>query len=191
VNKTTIQSTPYGPVVIIWRMVGRVARIVRVLLSNSAASATERVSETYPDAHESSGEAIASVASGIRGLLEGEPIDLSLEVADLAQCREFQRRVLQAEHAIPRGGVSTYKLIALHLGVPGGARAVGHALANNPFPLIVPCHRAIRSDHGLGGYQGGVDMKRSLLSQEGIVLDDSGRVRCARFHYEMAEGSAK
>jgi len=69
------------------------------------------------------------------------------------------------------------------MGVPGDARAVGNALATNPFPLIVPCHRAIRSDCGLGGYQGGLDMKRSLLSKEGIAFDDSGRVQCSRFYY--------
>ena len=79
--------------------------------------------------------------------------------------------------------VSTYKLIASHLGIHNGARAVGNALANNPFPLIVPCHRAIRSDYDLSGYQGGIGMKRSLLTKEGIVFDDSGRVRCSCFHY--------
>ena len=61
---------------------------------------------------------------------------------------------------------------------------MGNALANNPFPLIVPCHRAIRSDRHLGGYQGGVKMKRALLEKEGIPFDDAGRVACAQFHYE-------
>ena len=68
----------------------------------------------------------------------------------------FQESVLRAEATeIPRGRVSTYKLIAEHVGTHNGARAVGTALARNPFPLIVPCHRAIRSDRRLGGYQGG------------------------------------
>jgi len=182
-NKTTIQFTPYGPAVIIWSVFDIGAKIARVLLSDPAASALERVSELYPVAHESSCEEIDSVASGIRRLLEGEPIDFCLDITDLGICGEFQQRVLRAEHAIPRGRVSTYKLIAAHLGVPGGARAIGNALANNPFPIIVPCHRAIRSDYGLGGYQGGLDMKRSLLSKEGIVFDDSGRVQCSHFHY--------
>lgn len=117
-------------------------------------------------------------------LLEGASIDFSLDIADLDLCGEFQQRVLRAEHAIPRGAVSTYKLIAAHLGVPDGARAVGNALAQNPFPLIVPCHRAIRSDRKLGGYQGGLEMKRALLAKEGITFDGSGRVQCSRFHYE-------
>ena len=182
-NKTTIQSTPYGPVAIIWRVSGSCAKIVRVLLSNPAASATEIASALYPDAHETSCEDIDTASSAICRFFEGEPVDFDLDVADLGACGEFQQRVLRVEHAIPRGRVSTYKLIAAHLGVPGGARAVGNALANNPFPVIVPCHRAIRSDCGLGGYQGGLDMKRSLLNKEGIAFDRYGRVKCSRFHY--------
>ncbi|MFW6052689.1 MAG: methylated-DNA--[protein]-cysteine S-methyltransferase [Desulfosalsimonas sp.] len=129
---------------------------------------------------------IRKVFSGVAPALyprEGEPIDFGLDVAGLGVCAEFQQRVLRAEHAIPRGCISTYKHIAARLGAPEGARAVGNALANNPFPLIVPCHRAVRSDRGLGGYQGGADMKRSLLSKEGIDFDSSGRVKCSRFYY--------
>ena len=72
----------------------------------------------------------------------------------------------------------------MYLGKSNGARAVGNALANNPFPLIVPCHRAIRSDRHLGGYQGGLEMKRALLETEGIAFDKAGRVKCPLFHYK-------
>ena len=182
-NKTTIHSTPYGPVVIIWKGSGSNARIIRVLLSNPTASAIKRTSSFYPDVDESSCREIDTVASNIRRFLKGEPVQFDLDVADIGACGTFQQRVLRAEYAIPRGHVSTYKLIAAHLGVPGGARAVGNALANNPFPLIVPCHRAVRSDGRTGGFQGGPDMKRSLLSKEGILFDDSGRVKSSVFHY--------
>jgi len=182
-KKTTIQSSPYGPVVITWSVFDTGAKVVRVLLSNPSNSALKRVSALYPLAHESSCDEIDSVASGISRFLVGEPIDFSLDLTKLGICREFQQRVLLAEHAIPRGRVSTYKLIAAHLGIPTGARAVGNALANNPFPLIVPCHRAIRSDRHLGGYQGGLYMKRTLLIKEGIDFDESGRVQCSRFYY--------
>jgi methylated-DNA-[protein]-cysteine S-methyltransferase len=91
---------------------------------------------------------------------------------------------LRAEHGIPRGSVSTYQLIAAHLGRPKGGRAVGNALANNPFPIIIPCHRAFRSDRSLGGYQGGLAMKRALLEKEGIGFDRTGRVQAMRWHYE-------
>jgi methylated-DNA-[protein]-cysteine S-methyltransferase len=72
--------------------------------------------------------------------------------------------------------MSTYQRIAGHLGNPQAARAVGTALAHNPFPIIVPCHRAIRSDGTLGGFQGGMEMKRILLEMEGVPVDGSGRV---------------
>ncbi len=183
-NKKVISFTHHGPAVIIWNTVGNRPKIVRVLLSGPAAPATTRASNLYPDTRESSCAQIDAVALRISRLLEGEPIEFSLDIADLDRCGEFQQRVLRAEHAIPRGAVSTYKLIAAHLGVPGGARAVGNALANNPFPLIVPCHRAIRSDRNLGGYQGGLEMKRALLTKEGITFDKAGRVECSHFHYE-------
>ncbi len=183
-NRKTISSTPHGPTVIIWDTAGRETKITRVLLSKPLAPAIGQASELYPAVREFSCVEIDAVASGICRLLDGEPIDFSLDIADLDLCGEFQRRVLRAEHAIPRGRVSTYMLIAAHLGVPGGARAVGNALAKNPFPLIVPCHRAIRSDRTLGGYQGGLEMKRDLLAKEGITFDNSGRVQCPRFHYE-------
>jgi methylated-DNA-[protein]-cysteine S-methyltransferase len=79
--------------------------------------------------------------------------------------------------------VSTYKLIAQRLGSSKRARAVGNALAKNPFPLIVPCHRVIRTDRRLGGYQGGQEMKRTLLEMDGVSFETSGRVNSKRFFY--------
>ncbi len=102
---------------------------------------------------------------------------------DLGRCRPFQRRVLLAEHSIPRGSVSTYGRIARRIGRPGSARAVGRALSLNPFPIVIPCHRALRSDLSLGGYQGGLAMKRRLLEMEGVVFDKAGRAVGAHLHF--------
>lgn len=107
----------------------------------------------------------------------------SLGSAAMATRPAFQQSVLRAEHAVPRGRVSTYGLIAARLGNPRAVRAVGNALATNPFPIIVPCHRAIRTGGELGGYQGGSAMKRVLLEREGIVFDAGGRAVVRRFHY--------
>ncbi len=184
-KKKTISETPFGPVVILWATVDGTPRITRILLSKPGLSAEHQASELYPDVKTSSCTDIDGVAVGITGLLEGSEVNFQLDTADLSQCTGFQQRVLRAEHAILRGRVSTYGLIAQHLGNENGARAVGNALANNPFPLIVPCHRAIRSDLSLGGYQGGIEMKRALLKAEGISFDHAGRVQCPRLHYEI------
>jgi len=183
-NGMIIKSTPFGSVGVIWTELNDNPKIVRILLSKPGLSAEDQVSELFPNLHASSCAEIGDVAAAIKGLLEGEEIKFSLDVADLSLCTEFQQLVLRAEHRIPRGSISTYQLIAEYLGKRNGARAVGNALANNPFPLIVPCHRAVRSDRHLGGYQGGLEMKRALLEKEGIPFDDVGRVACEQFHYE-------
>ncbi len=183
VHQRLIQSTPFGPVGLLWKPVDGSPRVVRVLLSKPGAPADDRILKLYPGSKVSSCTKIDRLAAAICGFLEGEAIDFPLEAADLSQCSAFQRRVLQAEHVIPRGSTSTYRLIAEHLGKKNAARAVGSALAGNPFPIIVPCHRAVRSDRLLGGYQGGLDMKRVLLEREGIPFDDAGRVACPEFHY--------
>jgi len=188
-NKKIIKPTPFESVVVIWAVVHGKPIIIRILLSKPGLSAEDQVSELFPNSRTSSCAEIDDIASAIKKLLEGEEIDFSLDVAQLNLCSGFQQRVLRAEHGIPRRSISTYKLIAEHLGKKNGARAVGNALANNPFPLIVPCHRAIRSDRHLGGYQGGLEMKRTLLENEGIAFDDSGRVTYAQFYYDRKVSS--
>lgn len=104
--------------------------------------------------------------------LRGEAVALPIDLLDATVCTPFQWRVLMAEKAIPRGEVRTYGQIAAQVGCPRGARAVGNALANNPFPIVIPCHRAVRSDGSLGGFQGGVEIKRALLEMEGVRFDE-------------------
>jgi methylated-DNA-[protein]-cysteine S-methyltransferase len=178
-----IKATPFGPVALVWSEDAQGPKIACVALSRPGMPAESRLRRAFPDAPEASCVEVDAVAAGIKKLLEGEAIAFSLDIVNLGPCSGFQQRVLRAEHAIPRGSVSTYGLIAAHLGKPGGARAVGNALAGNPFPLIIPCHRAVSSDRSLGGYQGGPEMKQALLKMEGIPFDDSGRVDCVRFHY--------
>ena len=78
---------------------------------------------------------------------------------------------------IPYGSVSTYAEVARHIGAPRATRAVGNALAANPIPVIVPCHRVVRTGGALGGYGGGLDRKEWLLELESARASE---VRCGR-----------
>ena len=92
-------------------------------------------------------------------VLFDEPLDLSRGTA-------FQRRVWLAVRDIPYGETRSYGQIARQAGSPGAARAVGRAMATNPVPILVPCHRVIGSDGNLRGFGGGLDLKRRLLEME-------------------------
>jgi methylated-DNA-[protein]-cysteine S-methyltransferase len=78
----------------------------------------------------------------------------------------FRRRVLEVTAGIHYGDTATYRTVATRAGSPRAVRAAGSALATNPIPLIVPCHRVVRSDGGLGGYRGGLGRKAQLLRHE-------------------------
>jgi len=84
----------------------------------------------------------------------------------------FQRRVWLAVRDIPYGETRSYSQIARQVGSPGAARAVGQAMAANPLPIIVPCHRVIGSDGNLCGFGGGLDVKRRLLEMEGALKNN-------------------
>ena len=182
-NVHLIRSTPFGPVVLAWDGPKGAPKIYRVLLSRPEASAVELAAGLFPGAPRGSCPAIDALAASVREFLAGRAVAFPLDLVALADRPIFQQSVLRAEHAIPRGRVSTYGLIAGHLGDPKAARAVGNALATNPFPIIVPCHRAVRADGSLGGFQGGPATKRALLEREGIAFDRAGRVAVPRFHY--------
>jgi methylated-DNA-[protein]-cysteine S-methyltransferase len=79
---------------------------------------------------------------------------------------DFEKEVWNALRGIPYGETRTYKWLAGKIGKPNASRAVGQALSRNPIPIIIPCHRIIESDGSLGGYSGGIDIKRRLLDME-------------------------
>lgn len=96
---------------------------------------------------------------------------------DLGSLTDFERAVLMKTLEIPRGEVRTYSWVAREIGRPGAVRAVGTALGHNPVPLLIPCHRVVRSDGVIGEYSmGGPEVKRSILSTEGVGEADLARL---------------
>jgi len=91
---------------------------------------------------------------------------------DLRWGTEFQRKVLEAASRIPFGECLCYADVAKRVGRPNAQRAVGSALGKNPVAIVIPCHRVVASGGGLGGYTGGLDVKRTLIQIEGIALEE-------------------
>jgi methylated-DNA-[protein]-cysteine S-methyltransferase len=109
---------------------------------------------------------IEAVKQELTAYFEGAPTDFSALTLD-PRGTPFQLRVWQELRRIPWGQTISYGELARRVGNPKASRAVGQANAVNPIPLIVPCHRVIAADGGLGGYSSGLDRKRWLLRHEG------------------------
>lgn len=118
--------------------------------------------------------ALGAIARRLRAHLAGRS-DALLDVAlDLEGSSPFTRRVYGMLRRVPPGQTVTYADLARRAGRPGAARAVGRAMATNPVPLLVPCHRVLTSSRGLGGFtgHGGVRLKARILFAEGVVPDE-------------------
>ena len=145
-----------------------------VALGDKDAEVTAALESEFPAAEirrddDGVGTLIAQILAHLAGR---EPnLDLPLDI----QATAFQRQVWQALREIPLGETRTYREIANSLGKPRAARAVGRACATNPVSVVIPCHRAVRSDGGLGGYLWGLDRKRALIERERQQADTEAR----------------
>lgn len=173
-----IKKTVLGQITIIWK-VAPSFKVKRILLPNHSGDLNVK----YPQITPSTSKVVEDLSEDISEFLEGKDMHFDIRILDFDSCSMFQRKVLDAEYRIPRGWVSTYGRIAKHIGSTNAARAVGRTLATNPFPIVIPCHRAVRSNGELGGYQGGEEMKRRLLKMEGILFTASGRVLLDKVYY--------
>lgn len=161
----------FGEVTLVWRETENGPRVVEIVLPLKSAEAcdTAGVRRRHP--------ALDHLCQSIQRCLDGEGVELPTDLLDSSPCSQFQWTVLMAERTIPRGRVASYSGLALHVGRTKAARAVGTALARNPFPIVIPCHRTVRTDGSLGGFGGGLDMKRALLKMEDVAFDHRGRVK--------------
>ena len=101
---------------------------------------------------------------------KGEKVTFSDEL-DLSEATPFQQQVWQATRLIPYGETRSYLWLAMQIGRPEAVRAVGQALGRNPLPVVVPCHRVVASNGGLGGFTGGIEMKKRLLNLESLTYN--------------------
>jgi O-6-methylguanine DNA methyltransferase len=115
-------------------------------------------------------ESIERALAGDSAAASSPPVDYSLVEG------AFQRRTLARLRQVPAGGVVTYQALAAAIGAPSSQRAVGRAMATNPLPIFIPCHRVIRSDGTIGNYGGGVERKLKLLRAEGFRVEKGNRV---------------
>ncbi|MFC1683098.1 methylated-DNA--[protein]-cysteine S-methyltransferase [Candidatus Zixiibacteriota bacterium] len=167
----------FGRHILIWRDAPGLPKVIGIILARERRAIEEVLRERYPHAAAGKHPVMSALRDQLVAFLRGEAIRFSLDLLDFKLCSGFQRRVLRGEAKIPRGRVSTYGRLARKIRAPGAARAVGTALARNPFPLVIPCHRCVREDGRLGGFQGGQPMKRALLEMEGIDFDEVGRIK--------------
>ena len=163
-------DTPIGPCGLVWGARG----LVGVLLPEAGAAATRAVAQRhFGDAQEADAPPdVRQVMARIVGLLSGEPDSLLDIELDTSAVPEFNLRVYELSRGILPGQTLTYGEVALRLGEPHAARAVGQALGANPFPIIVPCHRVLAAGNKSGGFSapGGARTKLRLLEIEGAPL---------------------
>lgn len=106
-----------------------------------------------------------SLTERYQAYFQGQPVDFA-DTLDLSGATPFQRAVWQSAGEIPFGQTRSYSWVAGRAGNPRAVRAAGQALSLNPLPIIVPCHRVLAKDGGLGGYSGGLPVKKMLLELE-------------------------
>lgn len=175
VDRYTVAASALGDVYVAWSANGLSA--VRLAGNAEAFEAwyAERFERRVVPAVED--DPISSAASA---KLRGE--DVAVRV-DLRDCSPFEQRVLHKAAEIAAGSARPYSWIARELGTPSATRAVGNALGRNPVPLLIPCHRVIRTDYSVGGYVFGSETKRTLLVHEGVDFDALERVTRRGFRY--------
>jgi O-6-methylguanine DNA methyltransferase len=133
---------------------------------NSADLGNDQPADPNPSLSEPSALLHAAREALVRYLDDGTLIpDFPL---DLARGTDFQRKVWDALCHIPFGQTRSYQEVSQSIGHPGASRAVGAACGRNPVAILVPCHRVLTSSGKLGGYSGGLQIKRSLLALEGV-----------------------
>ena len=148
------------------------AGIAKLTLPQATEKAALAELDLGQDAAQVSLERFDEVVSRIREFFRGKSVDFR-DRLDLSAGTEFQKKVWSSCRDIPYGQTRSYGWIAVRIGNPGASRAVGNALSKNPIPIIIPCHRVLAADGGIGGFSGGLPAKCNLLKLEAVKVKDS------------------
>lgn len=170
----TLLDSPLGTVGVAWK--DSLLLAIRLPLGSTEATAEALASCTGGLEPGSPPPGVAESLARIRRYLAGEEVDLGALPVDLEGVTAFRRRAYEAARALGRGEVIGYGALAARLGSPGAARAVGGAMANNPLPIVVPCHRVVGARGAPGGFSSsrGLEHKAALLALEGYTLELRG-----------------
>ncbi len=172
-------DSPIGPLVVAWNGLG--VSLVDAVSDDAAFEARHAAVTGRPAIPAAAGVPVRLAAAIARRLRGDRRVRIDL---DLRGHSEFERDVWRKALEIPRGEVRPYGWVAGEIGRPRAVRAVGTALGHNPVPLIVPCHRVVRSDGTIGQYSlGGPRNKRAILRSEGLDPDDLERQAAAGTRY--------
>jgi methylated-DNA-[protein]-cysteine S-methyltransferase len=170
----TLRTSEAG---LVWNDEKQRSRLLRIFLSEDRFSTRLLIEQSFPTATPGHDVYIGEICRQLDNYDKGWETNVSMDELLTNYDDGFQQRVWLETCKIARGTVSTYGQVARNIASPGAARAVGTALAKNPFPLIIPCHRVIASNRKLGGFSGGgTTVKRRLLECEGIIFDNRGRI---------------
>jgi methylated-DNA-[protein]-cysteine S-methyltransferase len=166
-----IWDSPVGPLgLVAWN-----GKLSGIFLKADAVRFRHQVELTYGTAGRETKAPFADVIKQLTEYFGGKRLVFKLPL-DLEQGTPFQRKVWRALLDIPYGRTATYKEIAEAIGQPSASRAVGGANGSNPIPIVIPCHRVVASGNKLGGYSGGLDIKRRLLE-----LETNTKMRASKF----------
>ena len=142
--------------------------ICRISLNEtSIASFRNRILKEYSCTAIQNKEFFKTLSPKMRAYFSGQGLK-SKNSIDLLVGTRFQQRVWRALRSIPYGQTRSYRSIAESIGHPKSSRAVGTACGRNPLPILIPCHRVVKADGQLGGFTGGLGLKRHLLNLEGV-----------------------
>jgi len=161
---------------LVWDDDGGKPKIGKIYLPDFKQDLRNKIVQDFPDVIKTPRRMPGGIDELVAGLYEGKALKFDLSCLKWAGLSDFSVKVLRQTCKIPRGKVATYSGLASKTGSARAARAVGTVMANNPFPIVIPCHRVVRAGGFPGRYGGGTDMKKQLLEKEGIRLEQDGSV---------------